>query len=137
MAGPSCTIGMAGQQQPATMLSQVGILVPAVLSTEAMEVDDKGPESITALMQLLAPPQQLYLPLPTVVCPSDIPSSLLSALEQPDATSTSKGKGKVTATLLFTLAQESSTPLSTAWKMIEQCFSAKKKDKGKAKEPKP
>ncbi|KNZ75058.1 hypothetical protein J132_05138 [Termitomyces sp. J132] len=35
------------------------------------------------------------------------------------------------------LAQGSSTLLLTAWKIVEQCFSAKEKGKSKAKEPKP
>ncbi|KAG5349742.1 hypothetical protein C0989_002092 [Termitomyces sp. Mn162] len=56
--------------------------------------------------------------------PSDIPSSLLSALRQPIAASTSKEKGKVTATLPPAPAQGSSTP-------------AKKKGMNKAKEPEP
>ncbi|KAG5333137.1 hypothetical protein C0989_006257 [Termitomyces sp. Mn162] len=90
-----------------------------------------------ALMQLLAPPRWLYLPLPMVAYPFDMPSSSSSASGQPEATSTSKGKGKVTVTLPSALAQRSSTPLLTAWKTVKQCFSAKEKGKGKAKEPEP
>ncbi|KAG5335169.1 hypothetical protein C0989_002042 [Termitomyces sp. Mn162] len=119
------------------MSSQVGISVPAALTDDAMEVDDNIPESIMALMHLLAPPWQLYLPLPTGTCPSDTPSTLSSALGQPTAAFASKGKGKGTATLLPTLAQRSSTPLSTTWKIVKQCFSAKEKGKGKVKEPEP
>ncbi|KAG5717162.1 hypothetical protein E4T56_gene10092 [Termitomyces sp. T112] len=87
-----------------------------------MKVDNNGPKSITALMQLLAPPRQSYPPLPTIY---------------PAATSTNKRKGKATATLPFTPAQESSTPSLTTWKTVKQCFSAKEKGKGKAKEPEP
>ncbi|KAG5348998.1 hypothetical protein C0989_006642 [Termitomyces sp. Mn162] len=119
------------------MSSQVGILVPAALSAEVMEVGDKGSELITALMQSLAPPWWSYLPLPTGVHPSDVPSSLLSVLEQPAAASTSKEKGKATAMLLATPAQGSSTSSLTACKTIKQCFSVKEKGKGKAKELKP
>ncbi|KAG5336991.1 hypothetical protein C0989_011294, partial [Termitomyces sp. Mn162] len=90
-----------------------------------------------ALMQSLAPPQQPYLPLLTVVHSSNAPSSALSTLECPMAASTSKGKGKATALSPPMLAQESSTSLSTAWKMVEQHFSAKEKGKSKAKETDP
>ncbi|KAG5735102.1 hypothetical protein E4T56_gene20496 [Termitomyces sp. T112] len=86
-----------------------------------MEVDNNSPESIMALMQLLAPPRQSYSLLPTVVL----------------ATLTNKGKGKMTAMLPSTPAQGSSTPSSTAWKMVKQCFCAKEKGKSKAKEPEP
>ncbi|KAG5350479.1 hypothetical protein C0989_010873 [Termitomyces sp. Mn162] len=53
------------------------------------------------------------------------------------AASTSKGERKATALLPSILAQEGSTSLLTTWKMVEQCFSIKKKGKGKAKEPEP
>ncbi|KNZ76630.1 hypothetical protein J132_09375 [Termitomyces sp. J132] len=53
------------------------------------------------------------------------------------AASASKGKGKATASLPLTPAQGSGTLLLTAWKTVEQCFSAKEKGKGKAKEPEP
>ncbi|KAG5335749.1 hypothetical protein C0989_000472 [Termitomyces sp. Mn162] len=120
-------MGMADQQQPATISSQVGISVPAALTDDVMEVDNNSPESIMALMHLLAPLQQLYLPLPIWML--DMPSMLSSAL--------SKGKGRATATLLPTLAQESSTPPLTTWKTDEQHFSAKEKGRSKAKEPEP
>ncbi|KAG5348986.1 hypothetical protein C0989_006692 [Termitomyces sp. Mn162] len=137
IAGPGHKTGMAGQQQPATMLSQVGISFPASAPSEAMEVDNDGSELITALMQPLAPQRQSYLPLPTVVHLSNASSSLSSVSGHPADTLTNKGKGKVTATLPSTLIQGSSTPLLTAWKMVEQCFSEKEKGKGKAKEPEP
>ncbi|KAG5351815.1 hypothetical protein C0989_004807 [Termitomyces sp. Mn162] len=74
-----------------------------------MEVDDESPESITALIESLAPPWQLYLLLPTLAHNSNVPSAQ---------------------------AQESSAPSLTTWKIVEQCFLAKK-GKGKAKEPEP
>ncbi|KAG5716193.1 hypothetical protein E4T56_gene10758 [Termitomyces sp. T112] len=55
----------------------------------------------------------------------------------PVAASTNKEKGKATAMLPPILAQGSSTPLLIIWKTVEQCFSAKERSKGKAKEPKP
>ncbi|KAG5334149.1 hypothetical protein C0989_004290 [Termitomyces sp. Mn162] len=119
------------------MLLQVGISVPAVLTADVMEVDYNSPELITALMQLLAPPQQLYLLLPTRMHLSDVPSTSSSASEQPTVASTSKENSKATATLLPTLAQESYTPPLTTWKAVKQHFSAKEKGKGKAKEPEP
>ncbi|KAG5352724.1 hypothetical protein C0989_000769 [Termitomyces sp. Mn162] len=130
-------MSMAGQQQPATMSSQVRISVLAVLTADAMEVDNDGPESITAQMKLLAPPCWSYLLLPTGTCLLDASSTLSSMLGQSIVASTSKGKGEATAMSPPTSAQEGSTPLSTAWKMVEQCFSTKKKGKSKAKEPEP
>ncbi|KAG5350012.1 hypothetical protein C0989_000718 [Termitomyces sp. Mn162] len=109
------------------MLSQVEISVSAALTTDVMEVDDNGPELIMALMQLLALPWWSYPLLPTRTRLSDTPSTSSSALEQPTVALTSKEKGKATATLPPTLEQ----------KMIKQCFPAKKKGKGKAKEPEP
>ncbi|KAG5339021.1 hypothetical protein C0989_005410 [Termitomyces sp. Mn162] len=117
------------------MSSQIGISVPAASTADVMEVDDNGPESIMALMQLLAPPQLSYLPLPTRTCLSDVPSILSSMSGQSMVALTSKGKGKVTAMLPSTPAQRGSTPPSTTWKMVKQCFSAKEKSKGKVKEP--
>ncbi|KNZ74178.1 hypothetical protein J132_07612 [Termitomyces sp. J132] len=81
-----------------------------------MEVDNNSSELIMALMQLLVPPY---------------------VSGQPAAALTSKGKGKVTLTLLPALAQKSSTPLLTTWKTVKQCFSAKEKGKSKAKEAEP
>ncbi|KAG5351209.1 hypothetical protein C0989_007439 [Termitomyces sp. Mn162] len=105
------------------MSSQVGISVPAALIADAMEVDNNGLESITALMQSLMPPQQLYPLLPTGTCPSDVLSTLSSVLGQSTVASTSKGKGKATATLLPAPAQEDSTPPSTTWKMFQLALS--------------
>ncbi|KAG5352819.1 hypothetical protein C0989_000270, partial [Termitomyces sp. Mn162] len=113
------------------------IPIPAASSSEVMEVDDNGPELITALMQSLAHPQQLYLPLPTGMHPLDALLSLSSALRQPMVASTSKEKGKATAMAPPIPAQGSSTPLLTTWKMVKQHFFAKEKGKGKAKEPEP
>ncbi|KAG5335701.1 hypothetical protein C0989_000613 [Termitomyces sp. Mn162] len=68
---------------------------------------------------------------------SNTPFSSSSMLGHPVAALTNKRKGKATAMLHPTLAQGSSTPLLTTWKMVKQHFSAKEKGKGKAKEPKP
>ncbi|KAG5349921.1 hypothetical protein C0989_001256 [Termitomyces sp. Mn162] len=97
------------------MSSQVGILNPAALLAEVMEVDDEGPEAH----------------------PSDMPSSLSSALGKPEATLTSKGKGKVTATSPSAPAQESITSSLTTWNVVKQDFSVQENGKGKVKEPKP
>ncbi|KAG5337292.1 hypothetical protein C0989_009860 [Termitomyces sp. Mn162] len=53
------------------------------------------------------------------------------------AASTSKGKNKAIALFPSIPAQEGSSSLATAWKTVKQCFSAKEKGRGKAKEPEP
>ncbi|KAG5352828.1 hypothetical protein C0989_000279 [Termitomyces sp. Mn162] len=88
-------------------------------------------------MQSLAPLQQSYLLLPTVVHSLNTPSSASSVSGHPAAALTSEGKEKMTAMLPPALAQGSSTPLLIAWKMVEQHFSTKEKGKGKAKGPEP
>ncbi|KAG5341914.1 hypothetical protein C0989_007075 [Termitomyces sp. Mn162] len=88
-------------------------------------------------MELLAPPWQLYLPLLTVVHLLNASSSLSNVLGPPIATSASKGKRKATVLSPSILAQKGNTSSLTAWKTVKQHFSAKEKDKGKAKEPEP